>query len=381
LKNILIDDMRIAILGIKTYPAFAGADRVVENLINNFSNSNEYYIYLSSIDNIKHLECSKNLHFIYIPTVESKHLKAFIYFLFSSLHLFIKGKYDIAHVHNSDFGLFNLILKLKPKLKVLSTFHGNPYQRNKWSSFAKFYLKISEFFFIRFSDHLTTVAESKLNEMPSKYLTKVTYIPNGIQIGEQKLEKVTLPQEIQNNINKYILFACGRLDSTKGLHHLINAFNSIETDLKLVIIGDFNHDLQYSSIIFNSINLNQNIIVFNRLFDKNTLNLIIASSFMFVFPSEIEAMSMMLLEVIAQETRLICSNIPENIAVVGHDYPYLFTNKNSFDLSQKILNMIDDPQTTRLKQKLYEKIITEFNWEKISKQYEKLYSLIKTEKQ
>ncbi|HEY5124855.1 MAG TPA: glycosyltransferase family 4 protein [Ignavibacteria bacterium] len=367
--------MKISILGIKTLPANAGADRVVENFLENSSNNNQFTIYLSRVDNNQKLKCTDSRIYIYIPTINSKYLKAFIFFLLSSLHFLIKGRCDIAHIHNSDFGLFNILIWFKRKTKIIGTFHGNPYQRDKWNILAKLYLKISEYFFIRFSDFLTTVAESKIQEIPEKYRNKIIYIPNGINADNP----------LSNNINlndygllakEYILFACGRLDKTKGLHHLIKAFQVLNLPLKLFVIGDFSHDKNYVLELEKLINNDDNIICYRQLFPKEELNFILKNCRMFVFPSEVEAMSMMLLETIALNVPFVCSDIPENISIVGKDYKYLFENKNSVDLRNVIQLALNDKNILKEIENLYNKVKTRYNWKIISSDYNLLYEKI-----
>jgi len=370
--------MKIAILGIKTYPALAGADSVVENLLKHFGKENTFYLYLTNLDNNPRYSRMENINFIYIPTVRSKHLKAFIFFLLSTLHVLVKGRYDIIHVHNSDFGLFNFILKLKPKCKILGTFHGNPYERDKWGTIAKLYLKISEFFFVRFSDFLTTVSERKIEEIPGRYRYKVRYIPNGIS----KEFRVSANYELLNShglvSQGYLLFVCGRLDKTKGLHTLVEAYSSIECNYKLLIIGDFEHDKKYSGYIRELTRGNERIISIEKLFAKPDLYLFISQAKLFVFPSEIEAMSMVLLEAIMLKVPVICSDIHENKVIVGDNYKYLFRKSDSRSLQDKILEALGDKNINSVVDNLYKDISSNYDWKVLSIQYENIYSQLLT---
>lgn len=368
--------MKIAILGIKTFPAQAGADRVVEEIISRFPKTYEFYIYLSKKDNKEFLECYDNFHFIYIPTVKGKHLKAFIFFLFTSIHVLVKGKYDVINIHNSDFGLFNPIIYIKNK-NIIATFHGSGYKRDKWSWFAKRFLMFSEFLFIRFNKIITVVSDNILNDIPLQYHSKVKYIPNGIDpqsiiIDSSKFDYVKYGLTKGN----YFFFSCGRLDKTKGLHHLIRAYIIGNYKHKLLVIGDFTHDENYSKNIREMCSVNKNIILYENLVSKPVLFDILKNSKLFIFPSELEAMSMMLLEAIAVKTNVICSNIYENIAVVGNNYKYLFKDKNVNDLKQKIDLFLSDGSANFIKEKLFDSVNTKFNWNNIVDKYKAVYDEI-----
>src|SRR5438105_4161482 len=99
-----LSDMRVAVLGIKRLPAFAGADRVVEHLLDSSSSRHTYTIYLLR-DGGRTLCCTTTRRYVYIRALKGKHLQAPTYFLLCCLHYLVKGDYDLAHVHNSDFGV------------------------------------------------------------------------------------------------------------------------------------------------------------------------------------------------------------------------------------------------------------------------------------
>lgn len=360
--------MKIAILGIKTLPAYGGTDRVVEKLLEHLTTEDDYYVYLTSDNKVK-LTLSENIHLILIPYIKGKHIGAFSYFLLCTLHYLFIGRYDIAHIHNSDFGLFCALLKLKRRVKVIGTFHGNPYERKKWGRFAQYYLRLSESFFLRYCDRLTSVSKRK-----NASKNNIVYIPNGMENTNNLVGKSNFPYESYCLVKgDYILFACGRLDSTKGLHLLLNAYLEDGIKNKLLVVGDFNHDADYSMRIENLKSDYPNIILHKSLLDKNTLIDVILNCKIFVFPSEIEAMSMMLLEVISCRKLVVCSNISENVEIVGEDYKYLFSLQKKGDLKQKLLSALEDKNYEPYIEELYRLCYSKYNWNTIAEKYREIY--------
>src|SRR4051794_17238777 len=102
--------MRIAVFGIKTLPAYAGADRVVEQVLAHVPDGHDVTVYL--VRGPEQLSCTEDRHYVYIPALRGKHTRAFTFFLLSTLHFLVKGHADVAHVNHSDFGLFCPLLKL-----------------------------------------------------------------------------------------------------------------------------------------------------------------------------------------------------------------------------------------------------------------------------
>ncbi len=283
--------MKIAILGIKTLPAFAGADRVVERLLEHFPDGHEYYVYLLKNEKPE-LRCSENYHYIYLPALSGKHVRAFSFFAICTLHFLLKGNYDIAHVHNEDFGFFVPFLKLKRRVKIIGTFHGSAvlHPRKKWGIIATWYsADIGRNFRagVRLRHdgskiHLKHC--SRIENRPRRIYTETV-----LRTILEKVVKIFLSTEKFGLKRKeYILFACGRLDSTKGLHHLIKAYNKKSYNEKLFIIGDASHDRAYDKYIQNIAGSNANIVIHHGLLPKELLYEVIRNCRVFVFPSEYE---------------------------------------------------------------------------------------------
>jgi glycosyltransferase involved in cell wall biosynthesis len=367
---------RIAILGIKTYPAFTGPDRVSENIVNHIDEEYTYCLYLMNTDD--KLVASANKEFIYLPSFPGKHLKAFSYYFFSMLHVMFSKKYDLIHIHNSDVGLFTYILKWRYPKKMVGTFHGNPYERSKWSTFAKKYLMMSEALFVKSCAYLTSVTSTKT--LPGR---EVIYIPNGIEKIDLDAFKGYVNEAVDYSklgIKKqnYILFACGRLDRTKGLHHLLNAYERLDTDIQVVVVGNFTHDKEYAADIdarvngINAAGAKNRVITIKELLPKQDLFDMIINSKFVVFPSEIEAMSMFLLEALACSKLVICSDIEENMIVVGNDYKYTFKSKNADSLYDQLVSVINSGLAANTTRPLVN--LSHFDWINIAQQYKALYT-------
>ncbi len=366
--------MKIAILGIKKIPATAGADRVVEQLLPCLPQSNQYFVYLMKTDPPT-MKCERNIHYIYLPALKGKHLKPFSYFLFCALHFLIKGgEYQVAHVHNSDFGLFCILLRLRRRVRIIGTFHGDPYQRTKWGFAARIFLRISERAFVRCCVALTLVSHSKVVAMMSVVSKPISYIPNGIDTTHNDEHTASLDLgEFGVDRYGYLMFACGRLDSTKGLHHLLAAYKEGNFTEKLLVVGDFTHDPGYARKIEQMRGSDSRIILFEKLVPKPVLLELIRNCRLFVFPSEVEAMSMMLLEAISCKKTVVCSDIPENLGIVGLGYKYAFSLSTPSDLLDKLETALMDVHAGLVADQLYYHCEKQFDWHTIAAQYAGLY--------
>ena len=368
--------MKIAVLGSKSLPAFAGADRVAENIVQHLpaDDGHRYHVYVVRTPaQPRPFDHAPNVRVIPIPALNGKHSKATTYFFLSALHCALVLRPDLAHVHDSAFGPFAWILRaLRPGMPLLGTFHGNPYERAKWSRFAKWFLRVSEGAFIRACRALTTVARAKVADVQARCKTPIEFIPNGVNPNP------TIPQTLRAETyglvpGKYLMFAAGRMDPTKGLHHLLDAYDRLQPALPLLVVGGFEgHNQDYSEQILARCRAAEHVVLIPQLLAQPELFELVAGAQLFVFPSEIEAMSMMLLEVISCGVPVLASDIAENVEVTGPDYPWLFRNADSAHLAEKLAQFLragPGPEIAALRARC----ARDFNWTAIALRYLALY--------
>jgi glycosyltransferase involved in cell wall biosynthesis len=368
--------MKIAVLGSKSLPAFAGADRVAENVVQHLpaDGGTRCHVYVVRTPaQPRAFDFAPNVRVIPVPALSGKHSKATTFFLLSALHCALVLRPDLAHVHDSAFGPFAWILRiLRPGLPLLGTFHGNPYERAKWSRFAKAFLRFSEAAFVRGCHALTTVARAKVAEVQARVKTPIEFIPNGVEPAPA-IPATGLAARLGLVPGQYLMFAAGRMDPTKGLHHLLDAVEQLKLDLPLLVVGGFEgHNQDYSEKLLARCRAVPRLVLVPRLLPQPELFELVAGARLFVFPSEIEAMSMMLLEVISCGVPVLASDIAENVEVVGADYPWLFRNADAAHLAEKLARFLGagpGPEIAALR----ERCAREFNWTAIAGRYLALY--------
>jgi len=360
---------RIAFFGIKGLPSKGGAERVVEKIINNLNDVFDISIYCSYSYTKDYKRDDINL--IKLKTLKGKHLSSFSLFSLSAFHALFLRNFDLAHIHNTDAGFIIPLLKIK--YKAIATSHGYPYKREKWNKASKILLKLSENIFFRYSNFITCVSKTIAKELNSKYNKKIHFIPNGINEPNHTQDN-SIFNKFELNKNEYICFAAGRIDPTKGCHILLKAINNINRNVNTVVIGDFSHKLDYSKKLYQMANDKVKFIPFIE--NKEILFGIIKKAKLFIFPSTVEAMSVMLLEVAALGVPIICSDIPENVCVLEDNTIY-FKSEDEDDLSEKILFCLANYEDILEKaEKTKNWILNQYKWETILEGYRNIYNSI-----
>jgi glycosyltransferase involved in cell wall biosynthesis len=365
---------RVIFYGIKDYPSRGGTSRVAENIIKNLRDEFDITVYC-----YKHPLADDNISGVKVVQFSERKIKGlgvFLYFLFSSLHiLFFQKKGAIVHAHKTDCAFFVPLLRIK--FKVILTSHEAPYKRDKWGVIGKTYFKLMELIFIKSGALLTSISKPLADYYLNKYKKQVIYIPNGIDLNNDRNKEEAFSVLSKYNVdNNFILFAARRLMYSKGIHTFLEAARNITCKYDFIYAGEIYHCPQPLLEMLEKSKA-EGIKHIGFIEKLDVLLSIVEKSHLFVFPSETEGMSIMLLEVVSTQTPVICSDIPENTAVFNEEEVLYFKNKDNKDLQEKIEWALANPDLMQNKAALaLERVKNSYSWSSISKQYEKLYKQI-----
>lgn len=356
--------MKIAIIGQKGIPTtYGGVERHVEELSARLCKAgHEVYVYTRRNYTPQELKEYQGVRLVSLPSVPTKHLDAISHTFFACLDV-IRKKVDVVHFHSiGPSSLIWLIRLLRPSLPVVATFHSQCYHHQKWGSFAKAYLKFGESMACRLPDATITISRVLERYAQKQYGTKAHYIPNGVITPDVKKEDEIARFGLDK---KDYIVTVSRLIRHKGVHHLISAYNMIETGKKLVIVGDGSFSDDYVREL-ELLARNNPSIIFTGNQQGEALAQLYANACLFVQPSESEGLSISLLEAMSYKLPVLVSDIPENLEAVGK-YGCIFKNKDIKDLSVKLGQMLSRPKKIE-KQALAnkERVDKLYNWDMIA---------------
>ena len=281
--------------------------------------------------------------------------------------------YDVIHFHAEGPCAALWIPKMFGK-KCVATVHGLDWQREKWGKgFASKYIKFGEKVMAKYADEIIVLSESAAKYFKDTYNRDTILINNGIEKPDKKqADKI---KELYGISKDEYICMVSRLTAEKGVHYLIDAYNSINTDKKLVIAGDTSDTDDYVELLKKKAEGNSNII-FTGFISGDVLDEIYSNAYLVVLPSDIEGMSLSLLEAMAYGNAVLCSDIPENTLVV-EDKAIHFEKSNISDLADK-LQMLCDKQDIRddYKKNAEEFILGKYNWNDVAKSTHNLYKKV-----
>ena len=303
-----------------------------------------------------------------VPAVRTKSLEKLVASFLSTMEQCLLGDADIVHFHAFGPAMFNFIPRMCGA-KVIVQGHGIEWKRSRWGAAGRLFLKMTEWPSVKFSHMLTVVSRVQQEYLREKYDRESIFIPTGI--NSSRSEEPDLIRQFGLHGNDFIFFAA-RLVREKGAHYLIQAYKRLKTDLKLVIAGDAEHEQAYKSELRALADGNPNIVFTGFIRDKLLAELF-SNCYMFVLPSEVEGLSIALLEAMSYGNCCLVSDIPENLEAM-HGHGYHFRSESVADLADNIEHLIhssNDVQAVKEPAKKY--VLENHSWDNIALQFEDVY--------
>jgi len=280
-----------------------------------------------------------------------------------------RPKDAVVHFHATGPGLYAFLPRLRG-FKTVLQMHGIEWQRSRWNSSTCRLLKAIEWGAMRQSHAVTAVSKVQCDYLRQRYGVNARYIPTGATIkpeisAEQILDWGLRPQQ-------YVLFA-SRLVREKGAHYLIPAFRRLKREgIKLVIAGDAVGEEAYKQEL-RDLAAGDDRILFPGFVEGRTLEELFSNAALYVQPSELEGLSIALLEAMSYGLCCLVSDIPENREAIG-DCGFTFRSTDIGDLTRQMERLLARQETAdEVAERARARIRSDFSWDGIALQFEQLY--------
>lgn len=359
--------MKIAFISIKGIPYGGGIEKVTEEIgMRLVKRGHEVVVYCSrqyskDYDNYKGMQIRR------LSNLKHPNFQKVTLCLNSITHALMKDKVDIIHFHSIG-ALFSLFAKIK-RVKNVAHIHSFEWRKEKWNALVKFFLSFSDKMSNYFSDTVVVASKPLKEYYDKKFRNKVVYLPNGVDVYQHAQPYLIRKYGLAKN--DYFLYM-GRLSNEKGVHYLIDAYNNLGTDKKLVLAGDFSYDESYNSYLRYKCYKSDNIILTGYVSGKLHQELF-SNAHVCVFPSEVEGSPVALLEAMSYGNCCVVSDISENMEVLN-GFGYTFRTKDAKDLEKVMRQLLSRPGLiNRYKNAASKHVLENYTWDKITDQLERLY--------
>ena len=304
-----------------------------------------------------------------VPTLDKKGLAAVTSSFFAGICAAF-SKAQVVHIHAEGPAFMTWLPKLFGK-KVIVTVHGLDWQREKWKQgFASKYIRWGEKMAVRHADHIIVLSKGVQQYFLDTYGRKTIYIPNGVS-KPALAEAEQIAKSYGLHKDEYILFL-GRLVPEKGIHYLIEAYQGLRTDKKLVIAGGVSDSTEYGAQLKELADGDQRIL-FTGFVQGRILEELYSNAYVYVLPSDLEGMPLSLLEAMSYGNCCVTSDISE-CTEATEDKAVSFPKGDITGLRSCLQNLCDDPAlVAEYKAQASNYICSKYSWDATTEKTLALY--------
>ncbi|MCP4536039.1 MAG: glycosyltransferase, partial [Chloroflexi bacterium] len=340
--HLALPTLRIAMLGSRGVPAnYSGIEKYVEEIGSYLAQEGACVTVYCHAKYVSKRGNHRDMELRFVPTISTKHAETIVHTFLATLDALFQGE-EIFHYQ----ALGPTTLAWLPRLfgrKVVATVQGLDWERAKWGWLARRYLKLGEWATCHFPHITIVVSQALARHYAERHGKKTIRIPNGFEAPVR--QPPHLIKEMGLNKDNYILFV-GRLSPEKQCHTLIQAFAQTQSDKHLVLAGRATYDDGYYQRLLAEAD-GLNTIHFPGFVQGAALQELYSNAYLVVLPSEIEGLSISLLEALSYGNCLLVSDVPENLEAVG-DVGYSFQSGDHDALVQQMQWLLDHPDQVEI---------------------------------
>ncbi len=351
----------IAIIGTNGLPAkYGGFETLVEYLVIYLSNRYEITVFCSAVTCNPELKEYDGCKLEYI-NLKANGWQSVIYDFWS---IYMSRKFDRVIILGASGGIL-MPLFSKYRDKFILNFGGLDWQRSKWNYFTRKFLKISEYFSIKYSKHLISDNKGIQEYIESEYGRKSNLATYG---GDQSFKLVPAAKDFERNsfLKNDYAFTVARIQSDNNIELILNAFDN-KSAFPIVFVGNWNNS-DFGIKTKNRYSGRKNLILLEAIYDPRELNLLRSNCKIYIHGHSAGGTNPALLEAM---------NVQLPIFAYG-------CNFNRYTTEQKARYFLDSDELCELLHKTNSdelKIISDdmleisnrrYTWQKIANEYAKV---------
>ena len=360
--------MKIAIMGLRGIPAnYGGFETFIEEMAPRLVKlGHEVTVYgRSNIIEWDH-EFYRGVKIVILPTVSHKYLDTIAHTFVCVMQSFFT-RYDVVLIVNSANSVFSIIPRLMGKPTVVNV-DGLEWKRQKWNVLGQGFYRISEFFATFLPTAIVTDAVEIQNYYLQKFGKKSTYIPYGAP--ENRVQSTKILDQYGLEPRRYILYV-SRMEPENNAHLVVQAFEKVKTDMKLVMVGDAPYSTDYIRKLKST--QDKRIIFTGYVFGDGYRELQ-SNTYFYVQATEVGGTHPALLEGMGYGNCILANDVLEHREVVG-EAGLMFTTEQEDDLANKMQYLLDHPQAVdSFRKKVVRRVHENYSWDRVTSDYEKLFA-------
>ena len=303
----------------------------------------------------------RGVNLVWLPTIRHKYLDTIVHSFLSTLHL-LGHRQDAVLYCNAANAVFTILPRLAG-MPVALNVDGLERKRKKWNRLARGWYLVSE----RLSTLFPTAVVSDAEKIQEYYLARYgkasTFISYGAETG--KVETVETLRRLGLEPGRYFLYV-SRMEPENNALLVREAFERLDTDMKLALIGDAPYAQDYIRRVRNTRDARITMpgAIYGQGYHELTSN-----CFAYIHATEVGGTHPALIESMGRGALVLYLGTPENAEVAsGAGLP--FTD----NLTERMAELLSMPEAERAmwRQRAYDRVTERYSWDAVTTAYERL---------
>jgi glycosyltransferase involved in cell wall biosynthesis len=352
--------VRFALLGTRGIPAnYGGFETFAEELSTRLAARGHHVtVYCRQ----KSATPYRGVHLAYLPTIRHKYFDTMAHTFLSTLHL-------LAHRHDAVLycNAANAVFTWMPRvlgMPVALNVDGLERNRKKWNVLARSWYRLSEWLATWMPNAVVTDADAIEQYYRERYHRDSIMIPYGAELGavgtSAVLERLGLERA------QYFLYV-SRMEPENNALLVREAFERVETPMKLALIGDAPYAAEYIAKVRET--RDARVVIPGAIYGDGYKELG-SHCFAYIHATEVGGTHPALIEAMGRGALTLYLDTAENAEVAG-GAGLAFTHENLADVLRAVLAMSDD-ERTRLKSAAMARVRERYSWDAVTDSYENL---------
>jgi glycosyltransferase involved in cell wall biosynthesis len=353
--------MKIAILGTRGIPArYGGFETFAEELSTRLAaRGHELTVYTRQREG---QPAYRGVMLRYLPTIRHKYLDTIAHTFLSTLDLLIR-RADAALYCNAANAVFTWIPRLAG-IPVALNVDGLERKRKKWNRLARTWYVVSERL-ATFCPTATVSDAAQIAEYYEKRYGKTTYfIPYGAATGRAPGTRALA--ELGLEPGRYFLYV-SRMEPENNALLVRQAFEQLETDMKLVLVGDAPYARAYIDRVKDT--RDERILMPGAIYGEGYHELQ-SHCFAYIHATEVGGTHPALIEAMGRGALVLFLDTPENAEVAG-GAGLPFEHETLRGKLEHVLGMPAAEQN-EWRRRAAARVAERYSWDAVTDAYEKL---------
>jgi len=366
--------VKIALVGMRGIPArYGGFETFAEELSTRLAErGHEVTVYCRSYNAPDRPPNYRGVRLIHRPTVRRKYLDTVAHTFICAIDALCR-RFDVILLCNAANSIFIPLFRLRGRSLAINV-DGIERRRRKWSIFGRGWYRLGERLAARLPDRIVADAEVIRDYYRQRYGVESVVIAYGAPAeaveGKEELRRWGLSE------GNYVLYV-SRLEPENNAHLVIEAYEGVRTEKRLVIVGDAPYAKGYIARLKHT---HDPRVLFTGAIYGMGYRELLAHAYCYVQATEVGGTHPALIEAMGAGRCVLANGTPENLEVVG-EAGLIYAPGDVEALRKRLQEVIDQPELARkYGPAAQERVRRRYDWERIADRYEALFGEMTAER-